>query len=40
MSPAFLVDADMSVDEAKTLLLGHRDPLPGVVVTEKGAKSQ
>ncbi len=36
MSPAFLVDAGMTIDEAKALILGHRDPLPGVVVTENG----
>ena len=36
MSPAFLVDAGMSVDEAKSLVLGHRDPLPGVVVDQFG----
>ena len=28
MSPAFVVEADMSIDEAKALVLGHRDPLP------------
>ena len=36
MSPAFVIDAGMSVDEAKVLVLGHRDPLAGVVVTEAG----
>jgi len=36
MTPAFVVDADMGVDEAKVLVLGHRDPLPGLVVTEAG----
>jgi len=36
MTPAFVVECDMGVDDSKALLLGHRDPLPGVVVTEGG----
>jgi len=36
MSPAFVVEAGMAVDDAKALVLGHRDPLPGVVVAENG----
>ena len=37
MTPAFVVEAAMTIDEGKALVLGHRDPLPGVVVTEAGA---
>jgi len=37
MTPAFVVDVSMTIDEAKALVLGHRDPLPGVVATENGA---
>jgi len=36
MSPAFVVDVDMAVEAAKAMVLGHRDPLPGVVAAENG----
>ena len=36
MTPAFVVDTGMTIDEAKALEQGHRDPLPGVVAVEAG----
>jgi len=36
MSPALLIEGHVTLDEARALVLGHRDPLPGLVVTESG----